>query len=155
MSITGTPGYANRQSEDARAGAVRLVEKTVTAELALRSALANVFVSYLRGLPKPNCSKVQIVPISTDNDRVWAQSFNPIDTVGNCQLIDLSIGPSNCIQVWFGFVLRSSPPTAGAVKQVIADEAVLKSIARRFRQAVIIPGWRGVAAVVKAREWHA
>src|SRR2546425_5621045 len=124
----------------------------MTAQFALRSALANVFVGDFGRLTKPNRSEVQIVSVGADNDRVGSERFDAVDAVGNGQFIQVTIGPMNDEQVGFVLVLRRPPATAGSVEQIVTNESVLKRIAGRLWQTVIIPRRRVVTAIVEAIE---
>src|SRR2546421_4135463 len=112
----------------------------MTAQFALRSALANVLVGDFGRLTEPNRGEVQIVSISADNDRVGSKCFDAVDTVGHRQFIQVTVGPMNNEQVGFVPVLRRPPTAAGSVEQIVTNKSILKRIAGRLRQTVIIPG---------------
>src|SRR5438552_3834273 len=150
MTITRTPGHADGQTEDAGVWAVRFVEESMAAQLALRSAFANVFVGDFGRVAQSNRGEMQIVSVGADNNRVRSKCFDTVDAVGKGQFIQVAIGPTNHEQVGFVLVLRRAPATAGSVEQIVADESILKRIAGRLRQTVIIPGRRLVTAIVEA-----
>src|SRR5258708_743981 len=119
----------------------------MAAQLALRSAFANVFVGDFRRIAEPNCTKVQIVSVCADYDRVGSKPFDAVDAMRDSQFIQVTIGPTNNEQVGFVFVLRRAPTAAGSVQQIVTDESILKRIAGRLWQTVIIPGRRVVSSI--------
>src|ERR1043166_3696494 len=112
----------------------------MAAQFTLRSALANVFVGDFRRLTQPNRSEMQIVSIRADNDRVRSKCFDAVDAVGDGQFIQVAVSPTNNEQVGFVLGLRRAPAAPGSVQQIVTDESILKRIAGRLWQTVIIPG---------------
>ena len=94
--------------------------------------------------------------LKKDAEKAAADDGIPIDAVVHLQLAGVAVGEAHGVETRLFVIARCAPTAAGSVEQVVADEAILKSVtAARCRQRVIAPRRSIVSAVIKERERHA
>src|SRR5882762_2185039 len=150
MAITGAGRRADRQTERTRMSRIWLIKKPLAAELTLRRPFAYVFVDYFRHIAEAHGREVQVPSVSTHDYRVWTHFFDSVNSVGERKLAHGAASPAQCKEACLLRRLRVAPAAARAVKKIIPDKPVLKSVALRFGQSAITGTRNRLAAVGEA-----
>src|SRR4051812_10531081 len=155
MLVAGTPRHANRQAERAGVRPIRFIEEAVTAQLALRRTFACIGLCDCGTFAELNACKVQVLAVSSHDQRATAQHLYAIYAVREFQLGKITLSPAHSIEARSLSLLRRAPTAASAVEQIVADKAILESVAFRFGKFLIPLGGHGLAAVREAIKRHA
>src|SRR5882672_12574142 len=109
----------------------------MTAQLALRSALARITIRDCGRVVETNRAEMQVSPVRSHYDRGRAHLLDTIHSMVQQNLVRLAAGPGDYEQAGMILVLRRSPAAAGAIQEMIGDESVLERVAGRFWKLAI------------------
>src|SRR4051812_28486385 len=115
MFITWTHWNADRQSERTRIWSIRFVEKSLTAQFALRRSFARVAVSNLRPFTEAHCREHQVRTISSNHNCIAAELFDSINSVRQQDLVNCAPCPTRGNELRTRLFLHVAPAAAFAI----------------------------------------
>src|SRR5690242_5874169 len=97
VPISRAPCPADGQPKQSGVRTVGFIEKSLAAQLALRSVFPYIFIRYFGGASKAERREAKVVSICADDQRIVAKLLNPVHAVPQRKLVRAASSPAHRI----------------------------------------------------------